>query len=74
MSKRKQLTKTELLDAIIDKIVVGVQLSFRKFLREAIRDNRKLVIMRDNKVVLIPANELKGSLRKKITSNRSKSK
>ena len=67
----KELSKEERLDLLTDKIVIGVKKSFQIFLKEAIRESRKLVIMRDGKVVLVPARELKHKLKKKVTSSRN---
>ena len=41
------------------KIREGVQKSFEEFLEESIRNNDELVVMRNNKVVLVPAREIK---------------
>lgn len=53
------MSKNQRVDLLLDKIAKGVQLSFRKFLKEAIEQNKELVIMRNNKVVLVPAREIK---------------
>lgn len=53
------MTKDERLDLLVDKIKRGVHYSFRLFLKEAIKNNKKLVTKRNGKVVLIPAREFK---------------
>jgi len=53
------MSKNQRLDLLLDKITKGVQLSFKKFLKEAVEQNKELVIMRNNKVVLVPAEEVK---------------
>jgi hypothetical protein len=70
MKRKKKLTKDERLDLLLDKIVIGVKRSFQIFLDEAIRENRKLVIMREGKVVTVPAAELKHLKQRKFTSSR----
>ena len=54
------MTKDERMDKLTEKVIRGVRLSYKKFLAEAKAQNRKLVIMRDNKVVLISARKIKG--------------
>jgi hypothetical protein len=53
------MSKNQRMDLLLDKLIRGVNLSFKKFLNEAIEQNRQLVVMRNNKVVLVPARELK---------------
>ncbi len=53
------MSKEQRLDLLMIKIKKGIKLSFEKFLEESIRNNDELVIMRNNKVVLVPAREIK---------------
>jgi hypothetical protein len=53
------MSKNQRLDLLIDKITKGVHLSFKKFLNDAVEQEKELVIMRDNKVLLVPASRLK---------------
>ena len=46
------------MDKLTQKVKRGIRLSFKKFLAEAIANNDKLVIMRNDKVVLVPAREI----------------
>ncbi|MBP6733057.1 MAG: hypothetical protein KA149_13410 [Chitinophagales bacterium] len=57
--KESQLAKEQWMDLLLDKMIKGVHLSFKKFLKEAVEQNKELVIMRHNKVVLVPAREIK---------------
>ncbi len=59
MKKESEKEKNARLDLLMDKIKIGVEKSFAKFLEESIRNNDELVIMRNNKVVLVPAREIK---------------
>jgi hypothetical protein len=52
------MTKDERMDKLTQKVKRGIRLSFKKFLAEAIANNDKLVIMRNDKVVLVPAREI----------------
>ena len=45
------MSKNQRLDLLLDKITKGVQVSFKKFLKEAVEKNKEMVIMRNNKVV-----------------------
>jgi hypothetical protein len=58
------MSKNQRMDLLLDKMIKGVHLSFKKFLKEAVEQNKELVIMRNNKVVLVPARDLKDSLKK----------
>jgi hypothetical protein len=72
MVKREgKLSNDERVDLLMDKIVIGVKKSFQTFLKQAIRENRKLVISQDGKVVTVPAHELKHLRKKKVTSSRT---
>ena len=42
-----------------EKIKTGIQKSYQKFLEEAQFANQDLVLLRNNKVVLVPAREIK---------------
>ena len=53
------MSKDQRLNLLMKKIREGVQKSFEKFLEESIRNNDELVVMRNNKVVLVPAREIK---------------
>ena len=53
------MSKNQRLDLLLDKITKGVQVSFKKFLKEAVEQNKDLVIMRNNKVALVPAREIR---------------
>lgn len=53
------MSKDQRLDLLMAKIKKGVKLSFKKFLEESVRNNDDLVVMRDNKVVLVPAREIR---------------
>ncbi|HWB63118.1 MAG TPA: hypothetical protein VG603_06380 [Chitinophagales bacterium] len=53
------MSKDEKLDLLVKKVKRGIILSSKKFLKEAKEQNQKLVIMRNNRVVTIPARELK---------------
>ncbi len=53
------MSKNQKMDLLLDKMIKGVHLSFKKFLKESIEQNKDLVIMRNNKVVLVPAREIK---------------
>ena len=44
---------------LMEKVKRGIILSSKKFLKEAKAENRKLVVMRNNKVVLINARDIK---------------
>jgi|GEM_PF-3237627 hypothetical protein len=44
---------------LMEKVKRGIILSSKKFLKEAKAQNRKLVVMRNNKVVLINARDIK---------------
>ncbi|MCX6200067.1 MAG: hypothetical protein NTY88_12755 [Bacteroidetes bacterium] len=59
MKRESEKEKNARLDLLMDKIKIGVQKSFEEFLEESIRNNDELVIMRNNKVVLVPASEIK---------------
>ena len=56
------MTKDERLDQLVDKIWKGVQYSFRRFFKEAVKNNKKLVVKRNGKLVLVPASKIKISL------------
>ena len=53
------MSKDQRLNLLMKKIREGVQKSFEEFLEESIRNNDELVVMRNNKVVLVPAREIK---------------
>jgi len=53
------MTKDERLDQLVDKIRKGVQYSFRRFFKEAVKNNKKLVVKRNGKLVLVPASKIK---------------
>lgn len=53
------MSKDQQLDLLMAKIKRGIRLSFKKFLDESVRNNDDLVVMRNNKVVLIPAREIR---------------
>lgn len=53
------MSKDQRLDLLMAKIKKGVKLSFKKFLEESVRNNDDLVVMRNNKVVLVPAREIR---------------
>lgn len=53
------MSKDDRLDLLVDKIKKGVQYSFRIFLNSAKKNNKKLVSMRNGKVVLVPARSVK---------------
>ena len=53
------MSKDQRLDLLMAKIKKGVRLSFKKFLEESVRNNDDLVVMRNNKVVLVPAREIR---------------
>lgn len=53
------MSKDERLDLLMTKIKKGIKLSFKKFLEESVRNNDELVVMRNNKVVLVPAREIR---------------
>lgn len=55
----KRLSKDQRLDLLMAKIKKGVRLSFKKFLEESVRNNDDLVVMRNNKVVLVPARDIR---------------
>lgn len=55
----KRLSKDQRLDLLMAKIKKGVRLSFKKFLEESVRNNDDLVVMRNNKVVLVPACDIR---------------
>jgi hypothetical protein len=57
--KESKLAKEQWLDLLMEKIKKGIKLFFEKFLEESIRNNEELVIMRNNKAVLVPAREIK---------------
>lgn len=50
--------KTQLLQ-LSEKIKSGIQKSYQRFLEEAQFNNQDLVLYRNNKVVLVPAREIK---------------
>jgi hypothetical protein len=54
------MSSDEKLDLLVKKVKRGIILSSKKFLKEAKAQNRKLVIMRNNKVVLVPARDITG--------------
>lgn len=54
------MSNQEKADLLMEKVKRGIILSSKKFLKEAKAQNQKLVVMRNNKVVLISARELKG--------------
>jgi hypothetical protein len=58
-NKSRTLTKDERLDQLVDKIKLGVQESFRRFLKDAVKNNKKLVTKRNGKLVLVPASKIK---------------
>ena len=53
------MSKDQRLDLLMRKVKRGIKKSFEKFLEESIRNNDELVVMRNNKVVLVPAREIK---------------
>jgi len=53
------MSKDQRLDLLMAKIKKGVRLSFKKFLEESVRNNDDLVVMRNNKVVLVPARDIR---------------
>lgn len=53
------MSNDDRLDLLVEKVKRGVILSSKKFLKEAKAQNRKLVVMRNNKVVLINARDIK---------------
>ena len=53
------MSKDQKLDLLMTKIKKGIKKSFEKFLEESIRNNDELVIMRNNKVALVPAREIR---------------
>ncbi len=57
--KSNSMSKDQRLDLLMNKIKRGIRKSFEIFLEESIRNNDELVIMRGNKVVLVPAREIK---------------
>jgi hypothetical protein len=48
------------LDLLVEKVKRGIMLSSKKFWKEAKEQDQKVVIMRNNKVVLIRARDIKG--------------
>ncbi len=54
------MSKDDRLDLLVEKVKLGIILAHKKFLKEAKKQNQKLVVMRNNKVVLIPARDIKG--------------
>jgi hypothetical protein len=53
------MSEGEKLDLLVEKVKRGIILSSKKFLKEAKKQNQKLVVMRNNKVVLINARDIK---------------
>ena len=53
------MSKDQRLDLLMIKVKRGIKKSFEEFLEESIRNNDELVVMRNNKVVLVPAREIK---------------
>ncbi len=53
------MANSEKSGSLVEKVKRGIILSHRKFLKEAKEQNQKLVVMRNNKVVLIPARDIK---------------
>ena len=53
------MSEEEKFDLMLSKIKRGIILSSKKFLKEAKKQNQKLVVMRNNKVVLINARDIK---------------
>ncbi|HLP49411.1 MAG TPA: hypothetical protein VK154_00860 [Chitinophagales bacterium] len=53
------MSKDQRLDLLMAKIKKGIKLSFKKFLEESVRNNDELVVMRNNKVVLVPARDIR---------------
>jgi len=53
------MSEGERLDLLLAKVKRGIILSSKKFLKEAKKQNQKLVVMRNNKVVLINARDIK---------------
>ncbi len=52
------MSKEERMDLLVEKVKKGITLSSKKFLKEAKKQNQKLVVMRNNKVVLVNARDL----------------
>ena len=53
------MSEEEKFDSVVAKVKRGVILSSKKFLKDAKKQNQKLVVMRNNKVVLINARDIK---------------
>jgi len=53
------MSNDERLDLLVEKVKKGIILSSKKFLKEAKSRNQKLVVLRNNKVVLINARDIK---------------
>jgi hypothetical protein len=53
------MSEEEKFDLVAAKIKKGIILSSKKFLKEAKKQNQKLVVMRNNKMVIINARDIK---------------
>jgi hypothetical protein len=53
------MSKDDRLDLLVDKVKKGILFAHKQFLKEAKKQNQKLVVMRNNKVVLINARDIK---------------
>jgi len=58
--------KTVKNNEIFDKIIKGLQLSFQRLLEEKKRNNQKIVIMKDAKLIFVTAEELESENQEQI--------
>ncbi|MDR1726160.1 MAG: hypothetical protein LBR28_07210 [Bacteroidales bacterium] len=58
--------KTVKNNEIFDKIIKGLQLSFQRLLEEKKRNNQKIVIMKDDKIIFVTAEELESENQEQI--------